>query len=45
MGISEGGGGEKRSWADPKLHSPYPESQPGHPYLADVAHTHNAPYV
>ena len=22
----------KRHWADPKMHSPYPDGQPGHPY-------------
>ena len=40
-----GGGGGKRSWADPKMHSPYSDGQPGHPYLAGAAHTHHAPYV
>ena len=30
--ISEEGWEEKRSWADPKMHSHYPDSLPGHPY-------------
>ena len=41
----EGGGGEKRSWSDPKMHSPYFDGQPVHPYQAGAAHTHHAPYV
>ena len=34
-----------RHWADPKMHSPYSEGQPVHPYQAGAAHTHHVPHV
>ena len=35
----------KRHWADPKMHSPYSDGQPVHPYQAGAAHTDHAPHV
>ena len=31
----------KRYWADSKIHPPYSDGQPVHPYEAGVAHTHH----
>ena len=35
----------KRHWADPKMHSPYSDGQPVHPYSVGASHTNHAPYV
>ena len=45
-GEQEGDEGvEKKSWADPRMHSLYSDGQPVHPYQAGAAHTHHAPNV